>query len=313
MIIIETPSGNIISDDKYFKQEPNKYYMPNAKDYYDDKKSKVKKAKVKKEKLTPVKELKQEVYATLCIKDGDNEAVRKLVGYAFFNTDTGKYSSLVARKTWDTIIQALKHDNHGTLSNDWQEFYNQQQASKKIKKSRSVSKRQPKTNNGEITLAGLKQVVYSLLEVSDTQAVKEKCKELALDMSGISLRSKLGWETLRKRVERKLKPTIKDSGIVSIDSNQVTVSKSDKLEPIGCESEKDNSLGSHWTRVRTDVYRKLQTKTENKKQRLAIAAMLNQQIPLMVKANEEEVEEIVEDFNGILEVNGLEEFCYQAS
>ena len=50
----------------------------------------------------------------------------------------------------------------------------------------------------------LKACVFKSLEVTDTKSMKKKAKELEIDMSGIDFRTKIGWETMIKRLNSKL-------------------------------------------------------------------------------------------------------------
>lgn len=319
MIIINTKTGKI--EHSNFEAEtlkPKSYEMPTIGKYDEPKKGKRgrKSSSKPKEKLTPVKELKAEVYATLNLAEGDYAEIKKLVGYAFFNTDNGKFESLVKRSTWQSIINALHGDNHGTLSADWVEFYNQQKGSKKTKtigKATKKSTEKTVTKTGEPSLNMLKATVYGLLEVTDTESAKDKAKELGINIDDLSLRSKLGWENFRKRTVKKLNPQPEESPIVAVDSTTKSRVSQKTVEIENPSSLIENSLdtsetleaqlASHWSRNRGKVYTELKCQKKTTSQSQSIMRMLQQC----------KKELSVQDFNDVLEVNGLTQFMFKAS
>lgn len=330
VITIDTITGKVTDSD--FESDakalqPKRYEMPDLSKYDEPQKNKRerKASKKPKVKMTPVKELKAEVYTSLKLADGDNDGVKQLAGFSFFNSDKGKYDSLVARKTWESIIEALQDDNFGTKSNDWVEFYNQQQASKtkpKTENKKSVDRpkgsknktEKTKTATGEPTLKVLKTTVYELLGVNDTQSAKDKAKELGIDIKDLSLRSKLGWESFRKRTVKKLTPPVEKSPIVSVDKHSEsptteTVVVTAKATSEVLENDLDSTqsleakLAFHWSRTRAEIYKELKSQNKTTKQTQSITRMLQQ--------CKKELE--VQDFNEVLEVNGLSQFIYKAS
>lgn len=322
MIIINTKTGEIKQSDLETDKKnvtPQSYEMPDMSKYDEPKKSKGgrKTSGKPKQKLTPVKELKTEVYASLNLAEGDTDNVKKLVGYSFFNTDTQKFDSLVKRSTWETIITALRDDNHGTLSNDWLETYETLTAKKKPtgKAYKHLGKTEKtKTVTGEATLKSLKQTVYELLGVTDTPSAKEKAKELGIDIKDLSLRSKLGWESFRKRTVKKLTPPVEESPIVSVDkqshsSTTESVVVTEKATSEIVENDLDTaqsleaSFASHWSRNRSKVYEALKSQKKSTRETQSIIRMLQQ-----CKKDLE-----VQDFDDVLEVNGLTQFMYKAS